>query len=110
VFANHGHRFYKVGADRAEAEVAPLDADIEVVSAMAQSIKYADALEPFDKERELKINQENRAVWQAEFQRTSKIAKRLWKLHEAVEWVAGVSLFLGFMLLMIFAVYNTYVQ
>jgi hypothetical protein len=70
---------------------------------------YLDAAEPFDKDRELKINQENRTVWQEEFQRTKKIAKRLWKLHQASEWVAGVSLFFGFMLLMIFAVYNTYV-
>ena len=76
---------------------------------MAQSIRYADAAEPFDKDRELKINRENRVVWNKEFERTNKIAKRLWKLHQAVEWTAGVSLFFGFMLLMVFAVFNTYV-
>lgn len=109
VFANHGHRFYKVGADRAEAEVAYCDADAEVVSVFAESIQYADAAEPFDKERELKINRENRAVWAAEHQRTTKIANRLWTLHIAAEWTAGISLFVGFVLLMAFAVFNTYV-
>ena len=61
MFANHGHRFYNVGADKADAEVAFVDADTEVVNLMGESISYLDALEPYDKDRELKINQENKS-------------------------------------------------
>jgi hypothetical protein len=108
VFSNIGHRFYRVGAGRAEAEVEYIDADTEAVDKMDHALKYADATEPFDKKRELKINENNRAVWKTEQKRTEKIAARLWRLAVAAQWTTGVSLFLGFLLLMSFAVYNTY--
>ena len=109
VFSNHGHRFYKVGANRAEAEVALIDADTEVLKVLGHSIAYSDAAEPFDKQRELKINDDNRAVWRKEFLRTEKMANLLWRIHQGAGWIAGVAMFLGFLLMMTFAIYNTYV-
>jgi hypothetical protein len=109
-YSNQAHRFYQVGSNRAESEVSLLDADSAVVDAMAGSIKYSDASEPFDKDRELKINRENREVWQKEFERTKKKADTHWKLTQWAERIAGVSILAGFLLLIAFAVVSTYFQ
>jgi hypothetical protein len=109
-YSNQAHRFYSVGTNRAESEVAVIDADTEAVAALSGWIKYADAAEPFDKDRELRINRENREVWQQEFERNKKKAESHWKLSEAAEWTAGVSMLLGFLLLIAFAVVSTYLQ
>jgi hypothetical protein len=107
-YSNMGHRFYKMGSDQAEAEVALLDADSEAVSALAGFIRYEDAAEPFDAARELRINRENRDVWQKEFEGRKANAEVRWKLHVIAEWAAGISMCLGFLLLITFAVVNTY--
>jgi hypothetical protein len=107
-YSNQSHRFYKVGSNRAESEVSVIDADSELVAAMAGSIKYMDAFEPFDKDRELKINRENRELWQKEFERTKQKADTHWKLSQWAEWVAGVGILVGFLLLIVFAVVSTY--
>jgi hypothetical protein len=107
-YSNIGHRFYKVVSDRAESEVALIDADSEVVSAMAELLKYDDAAEPFDKDRELKINRENREVWHKEFERAKKHADVRWKVHGIAERAAGLGACLGFLLLIVFAILNTY--
>jgi hypothetical protein len=109
-YSNQAHRFYKVGSDMAESEVSVIEADSEVVAAMAGQIGYSDAAEPFDKDRELKINRENREVWQKEFERTKKKADTHWKLSQWAERVAGVSILVGFLLLIAFAVVSTYFQ
>jgi len=90
--------------------VALFDADSEVVAAMAGQIAYSDASEPFDKDRELKINRENREVWQKEFERTKKKAEAHWKVSQWAERVAGVSILIGFLLLIAFAVVSTSFQ
>ncbi len=107
-YSNIGHRFYGVVSNRAESEVALIEADSEVVSAMAGFLKYDDATEPFDKDRELKINRDNREVWQKEFERTKKHAEIRWRVHEIAEWTAGLGACLGFLLLIVFAILNTY--
>lgn len=109
-YSNQAHRFYQVGSNRAESEVALFDADSEVVAAMAGQIAYSDASEPFDKDRELKINRENREVWQKEFERTKKKAEAHWKVSQWAERVAGVSILIGFLLLIAFAVVSTSFQ
>jgi hypothetical protein len=109
-YTNQSHRFFSVGSNRAESEVALIDADTETVTAMAPLIKYEDATEPFDKERELRINKENRDVWQAEFERTKRKAELHWKFAEFAERAAIICVIVGFLLLIIFAVVNTYRQ
>jgi hypothetical protein len=85
-----------------------IDADTDAVKAMAAFLKYDDATEPFDKDQELRINKENRQVWQKEFERARKYAAIRWRVHEIAEWTAGLGMVFGFLLLIIFAVCNTY--
>lgn len=105
-YSNMGHRFYGAASNRVESELALIDADSQVMEAMSNSLVYEDAAEPFDKERELRINRENREVWQKELERTKKQAGIRWKLSEIAEWTAGVSMCLGFLLLIVFAICN----
>jgi hypothetical protein len=107
-YANLGHRFFSVGSNRAESEVALIDADTEAVKALAGSLQYEDSVEPFDQVRELRINLENREAWQNEFERTKRRATFLWKVHQVTQWSAGLGMLLGFFLLIIFAILNTY--
>ena len=109
-YSNQAHRFYQAGSNSAESEVSVIDADSEVVAAMAGSIQYMDASEPFDKDRELRINRENREVWQKEFDRRKKKAETHWKINLWAERIAGVSILAGFLLLIAFAVVSTYFQ
>jgi hypothetical protein len=107
-YANMAHRFYKAGADQAEAEVALIEADSDAVTALGSFIKYADATEPFDVARELQIDKENREVWQKEFDRRKTTAEVRWVVNLVAQWAAGISMCLGFLLLIVFAVFNSY--
>jgi hypothetical protein len=106
-YSNIGHRFYSSVSNRAEAEIALIDADSEAVDSLSGFIKYDDAAEPFNKERELKINRENREVWQEELERVKKQIRIRWRVHGIAEWTAAVSMCLGLLLLIIFAICNT---
>jgi len=109
-YFNQGHRFYSVGSNRAEAEVQTIDADSDAVTALAGSIIYDDAAEPFDADRELRINRENRVVWQEAWETNKKKAETNWKVSIAAEKTACVAMILGFLLLIVFAFVNTYFQ
>lgn len=97
-----------MGSKMAASEVQVIDADTEAVAGLAGSIKYDDAAEAFDTERELRINRENREVWKRELDRNETKAGTQWKLSRAAEWTACVSMFVGFLLLIAFAIVNTY--
>jgi uncharacterized integral membrane protein len=103
--SHQGYVFSDAAAKRAESEIAYIEVDSEIVS--TKSIVYADSAEPFDKERELKINKENREVWQKELTRIQKKAERNWQLVVATEWIARIAMLLGFVLLIVFAVANS---
>ncbi len=102
---HQGYLFSDAASKRGESEIAYIEVDSEIVS--AKSIVYADSAEPFDKERELRINKENREVWQKELTRMQKKTERNWRLVVASEWIAGIAMLLGFVLLIVFAVANS---
>lgn len=104
-FSHQGYRFSDAATKRAESEISYIDVDSEIIS--TKPVIYADAAEPFDKEREIKINKENRDVWQAELARIGEKAIRNWRLVVMTEWVAGICMSAGFLLLIVFAVFNS---
>ena len=97
--------FLDAASKKAESEVAYIDVDTEIVS--TKSIAYMDSPEPFDKERELRIDRENRELWQNELTRLQKSTNRNWRLFVVTEWTVGISMMAGFMLLIAFAIFNT---
>jgi hypothetical protein len=94
-----------VGAQMAEAEIAWIDVDTDVIS--TRTVVYSDAAEPFDKDRELSLNRTNREVWQKSYNNELLKSKQHWAIVRTAEWGAAVSMFLGFLLLVAFAVWNT---
>lgn len=106
-YSNQSHRFYSVGTNRAKSEIEFFEADSDAVKHLSGKIAYADAPEPFDEDREAKINKENREVWQRELERIKKKAEFHWKLSETAEVLACVSMLVGFFLLIAFAMLTT---
>jgi hypothetical protein len=104
-FSHQGYRFSDAATKRAESEIAYIEADSEIVS--SRPAIYADSAEPFDREREIKINRENREAWQTELARHQQEANRGWRLVVVTEWVAGICMLAGFLLLIVFAIFNT---
>lgn len=102
----HQHyRFSHVVAERAKAEVRYIDVDDEVIS--TKPVAYSDSSEPFDKQREIQINRSNRVIWQQELEKWETQRERHWKLVRICEWVAAISMSVGFVLLIVFATVNT---
>jgi hypothetical protein len=102
------HQYYRasdVVALRAEAEIAFIDVDTEVISTRA--VVYSDSAEPFDKERELSLNRANREIWKKHYNEELLRSEQHWGIVQSAEWVAAVSMFFGFLLLVLFAVLNT---
>ena len=103
---SHQHYLFSdQAAKRAEAEIAFINVDDEVIS--RRPIAYSDSSEPFDLKRELLINRENRDIWRKELTEEQPRAERHWRLVLIMEWAAGLSMFTGFLLLVIFAVLNS---
>jgi hypothetical protein len=72
------YRFSDVASRRAESEISFVEADSEFVL-NRNIISYADSTEPFDKDREITINKQNSAVWQAELDRHKPKVDRNWR-------------------------------
>jgi hypothetical protein len=104
-FSNSAYRFSDAASKRAESEISYIDADNEIVS--SRSIIYQDSTEPFDRDREIKVNKENREVWQTELARHQQAVNRKSRLFEVAEWVASICMFAGFLLLIVFAIFSS---
>lgn len=105
---NLSHQHYRtshVVASMAKAEVDYIDVDHEAIS--TRVVAYSDSSEPFDKEREIKINRANRAKWVAKLAEWETRRDRHWSLVRITEWIAAVGMTTGFLLLVIFATVNT---
>jgi hypothetical protein len=103
----HQHyRFSHAAAELARAEVNYIDVDHEVFT--TRSVAYSDYSEPFDKEREIKINRSNRAKWEESLEKMEAQRDRHWKLVRISEWTAAASMSAGFLLLIVFATVNTH--
>jgi hypothetical protein len=105
---NFSHQYYRsffAFASRAKAEVNFSDVDYEVIS--TQDIVYSDSSEPFDRQRAVKINRENRAKWEKSQTEMTARRNRHWNLVRTAEWIAIVSMTAGFSFLVIFATVNT---
>ncbi len=105
--SHQGYLFSDAASKKAESEIAYIDVDTEIVSTKSALISYADSSESFDKERELKVNKENREAWQSVFARMRKKEERNWRLVVATEWIAGIAMLVGFLLLVVFAITNS---
>jgi hypothetical protein len=106
---NLTHQHYRIShavAELARAEVSYIDVDHEVIS--TKDVAYSDSSEPFDKQREIKINRSNRAKWQENLERMETQRDRHWKVVRISEWIAAVSMSTGFLLLIVFATVNTH--
>jgi hypothetical protein len=105
-FLHQGYHFSHAVASRAEAEVEYIDVDTEIISSV-EPIIYMDSAEPFNRERELEINKNNREKWHTELQRTRRLVDGYWNSFRVSEWVAGAGMLVGFLLLIVFAMFNT---
>ena len=105
---NLSHQHYQLAettARMAEAEITLIDVDTEVFS--TRPVVYKDSPQPFDQERELAINRSNRERWQRSLTDQRQIVERHWRLLVAMEWIAAVSMFFGFLLQVVFAILNS---
>ena len=106
-YSNLEHRFYSVASNRAESEIALIDADTDAVGVLSDYLKYDDAAEPFDKDRELRINKENRDEWQKVLAKTKRRADIGWTVFGIAQWTASIAMCLGFLFLIVFAIFRT---
>ena len=104
IYAHHAYTFSDAAKNRAESEIAYIDVDSEIISERGTEIVYSDSSTPFDKARELKINKENREVWQQALKVRQKGTEKGWGLVKATQLVAGSAMLVGFLLLIGFAV------
>jgi len=106
---NLTHQHYRIShavAELARAEVSYIDVDYEAIS--TRVVAYSDSSEPFDMQREIKLNRSNRAKWQESLETMETKRERHWKVAMISEWVAAVSMSTGFLLLITFAIINTH--
>ncbi|MCU1268808.1 MAG: hypothetical protein JWN74_102 [Acidobacteriaceae bacterium] len=89
----------------AESEIAYLDVDLEIMNSGIIG-GYSDSAEPFDLQRETTVNRSNRDDWQRSLTDHQRKVKRNWGLVVAAEWIAGISMLMGFACLIAFAVRN----
>jgi hypothetical protein len=104
---NLTHQHYQMAdtlTNMAESEVAYIDVDHEVVS--TRNVQYSDSSEPFDKDREISLNRSNREVWKKTLDKERSKAEQHWRIVISSEWTAAISMFLGFLFLVVFATYN----
>jgi hypothetical protein len=104
-FCHQGYRFSEIVAKRMESEILFIDADKDILSTFPAV--YADSPEPFDKERELKVNKLNRDKWQRELDNFKPKVERHWRTVVVTEWLAGICMLAGFLLLITFAIFST---
>ncbi len=105
--SHQGYRYSNAMAETQASEIEYIDVNSEILVTKADSIMYLDSAEPFDLEGEKKLAEENRKLWDGELLRTKTRLGRYWKTALVSEWVAGIGMFIGFLLLIIFAVLNT---
>jgi hypothetical protein len=106
---NLSHQHYRsshAGASMAKAEVDYIDVDHEAIS--TRIVAYSDSSEPYDKQREIKINRANRAIWEQQLTQLETQRDRNWTLVRITEWIAAGSMTTGFLFLVIFATVNTH--
>jgi hypothetical protein len=104
---NLSHQHYQLAdalTKMAESEVAYIDIDHEIVS--TKNIMYSDSTEAFDRQREITLNRANREVWKKSLDDQQRKSSWHWYIVHGSEWMAGISMILGFALLVIFAVRN----
>ena len=104
---NLTHQHYQMAdamAKMAEAEIAYIDVDHEIVS--TRTVMYSDSVERFDRDREISLNRSNREVWKKTLDDEQRKAEQSWDTVRRSEWAAGISIFLGFACLVVFAVRN----
>jgi uncharacterized integral membrane protein len=108
---NLSHQHYRsshVHASLASAEVDYIDADHEAIS--SRVVAYSDSEEPFDQQREVKINRDNRTKWEQRLAEMETTRDRYFNLARICEWIAAVSMTTAFLFLVIFATVNTHPQ
>jgi hypothetical protein len=104
---NLSHQHYQLAdslTKMAESEISVIDVDHEILT--TQTVLYSDSAEPFDNNREVALNRSNREFWKKTLEREKRKESRHWKFVIASEWVAGTSMVVGFLFLVLFAVRN----
>lgn len=105
--SHQGYLFADVASKRIESEIAYIDVDSELIT--THVVAYSESSENFDRHRELRINKENRELWQEELKKHQPFVDRYWKRVKLMEGLATSCVFVGFLLLIIFAVVNSYI-
>lgn len=105
--SHQGYRYSDAIADTQASEIDYIDVNNEILEAKAGSIVYSDSAEPFDPVREKKMAEGNRNLLQQELSRSQTRLKRYWKTVRVGEWAAAISMLVGFLLLIVFAVFDT---
>jgi hypothetical protein len=104
---NLSHQHYQMAdsvASMAEAEVAYIDVDHEVIG--TGNVMYSDSPELFDQNREVTLNRANRETWKKTLDRQQRTVSRSWKIVTGSEWASGIAMLLGFGFLIAFALRN----
>jgi hypothetical protein len=105
--ANQGYRYYDAVAKMQQSEIEYIDADTALIQA-GRVGTYSDSTDRFDAKRELAVNSEKRAGWEKGMGEAKARADRNTKIRRVAEWVVGVSMPLGFLLLVVFSILKTY--
>jgi hypothetical protein len=100
---SHQHyEFAETAALWAESEIGFIEADREAVT--SRGVAYSDSSEPFELNRELQIYSSNQQKWQKDQSKQKRLANIYWRLVRFAEWTAAVTMFGGFLAMVLFAV------
>jgi hypothetical protein len=110
--AHQNYHYYDAMMDNAESEIAFLEVDREIILEKSRTvgIVYSDSPEPYNLERELEVRRKSRDGWTTSLQKSRLKVDRSVRVFRTAEWVAGISMPLGFLALIAFAVLKTYLR
>jgi hypothetical protein len=110
--AHQNYHYYDAMTDNAESEIAFLEVDREIILEKSRTvgIAYADSPQPYNVKRELEVRSKSRDGWAASLQKSRLKVDRSVRVFRTAEWVAGISMPLGFLALIAFAVLKTYLR
>jgi hypothetical protein len=110
--AHQNYYFFDAATDRMETEIDFLEIDREVIREKSRTvgIVYADSPEPYDEARELEVRAKSREGWTTALGKSKPKVDWYWKIVRTTEWVAAISMPLGFLALIAFAILRTYLR
>jgi hypothetical protein len=110
--AHQNYHYYDAMTDNMESEIDFLEVDREIILAKSKTVGvvYSDSPDPFDVEKELEVRRKSRDGWATALQKSRPKVDWNIRLVRTAEWVTGISMPLGFLALIAFAILRTYLH